>query len=372
MLRLAASAGDTRVPPEASRRKSALDNRGTFEEIGRARGHMATGSEHAMKTATTATCRRIRLRSARFAAEPNRPVAAAFTGARTRLAITGMLLGLAMASGCVNHSGSEDRPDLPATWEFDRLDPQVYTPRGWPEPMEAFVYRPRRQEAMPAVLVVHGGGWTRRSPTDMNDVAAALAARGFVVVNVAYRLAPDHTYPAAVHDLQQALDWMVSHADELRIDPQRIGGLGYSAGAHLVSLLATLETGPDPQWSPPKRGYRMRAIVAGGTPADLTRWPDSPLVNEFLGKPLDEAPELWREASPITHVTPASPPFFLYHGGLDMLVEVRQAETMQQVLAEVDVPAELYVVPYHGHFSMFLLNRSAVRQGAAFLAQMLN
>jgi hypothetical protein len=66
MLRLAAGAGDTRVPPEAGRRKSALDNRSAFEEIGRARGHLATGSEHAMKIMTTARRRRTRVRSAPF------------------------------------------------------------------------------------------------------------------------------------------------------------------------------------------------------------------------------------------------------------------------------------------------------------------
>ncbi len=284
-----------------------------------------------------------------------------------------VVMTTSLLAGCANHVDAPGpREPLAAAWETERLAPQVYTPPAWPVPLEAIVHRPRDGGLRPAVLVVHGGGWARRSPRDMERVARTLASRGFVAVNVAYRLAPEFLYPAPLHDLRQALTWMAENAPVLRLDPNRMGALGYSAGAHLVSQLAVLESNGEPDWKPARAEQRLKAVVAGGLPADLTRWPKSPLVKTFLGAPLKEAPELWREASPVTHVTSSSPPFFLYHGGLDQLVEVEQAELMKQSLDEAGVHAELYTVPYHGHMSMFLLNRSSVRRAAEFLAETLD
>ena len=69
-----------------------------------------------------------------------------------------------------------------------------------------------------------------------------------VAVNTAYRLAPDHPFPAPLNDLRQALTWMADQADDLGIDADRVGAFGYSAGAHLVSLLALTQPsrGPGP------------------------------------------------------------------------------------------------------------------------------
>ncbi|MEQ8483439.1 MAG: alpha/beta hydrolase [Pseudomonadales bacterium] len=278
-----------------------------------------------------------------------------------------------LTMGCATHAGPVPEPvEVPdPIWDVEQLRSQVYTPPGWPVPLEATVSRPAAAGTWPAVLVVHGGGWARRSPSDMQRIAHALASRGFVAVNVAYRLAPDHRYPAPLKDLRQALNWMQANAVELRIDPQRIGGFGYSAGAHLVSLLALLESSGDPGWRQPDGQPRLKAVVAGGTPADLTRWPNSPLVRQFLGITWKEGAATWREASPVTHVSAASPPFFLYHGGFDRLVEVEQARLMKRALDRAGVHAELYTVPYHGHLSMFLLNRSAVRRAADFLGRKL-
>jgi acetyl esterase/lipase len=250
-----------------------------------------------------------------------------------------------------------------------RLAPQTYTPPHWPVPLQALVYRPHGNTPRPAVLVVHGGSWSARSPADMDRVCRYLAAHGFVAVNVAYRLAPQHLFPAPVRDLAQALDWMVANADALGIDPGRIGAFGYSAGAHLVALLALLESATR---SRPARGHTLRAVVAGGIPADLTKWPQSPIVKRFLGVSYRSDPQLWVEASPLAHVSAAAPPFLLYHGRLDRLVEADQSRHLQRRLAACGVRAELHESPWHGHLSMFVLNRSALRRSAAFLVETLD
>jgi acetyl esterase/lipase len=254
---------------------------------------------------------------------------------------------------------------------FTHLAPQTYTPPHWPVPLQALVYCPYGEAPRPAVLVVHGGSWSARSPADMNRICRHLAARGFVAVNVAYRLAPQYLFPAPLRDLAQALDWMVANADALGIDPDRIGAFGYSAGAHLVALLALLESAPA-ACSRPARGHTLRAVVAGGIPADLTKWPQSPIVKRFLGVSYRSDPQLWVEASPLAHVSAAAPPFLLYHGTLDRLVEADQSRHMQRRLASCGVRAELHVSPWHGHLSMFVLNRSALRRSTVFLAEALD
>ncbi|MDZ7669860.1 MAG: alpha/beta hydrolase [Gammaproteobacteria bacterium] len=253
---------------------------------------------------------------------------------------------------------------------YQRLAPQTYTPPQWPVELEAVVYRPRDRQPMPAVLVVHGGSWSARAPSDMNRICRYLAARGYVAVNVAYRLAPQHLFPAALRDLEQALNWMVANAETLAIDPARIGAFGYSAGAHLAALLALTESAAAPR-SRPARGYSLRAVIAGGIPADLTKWPQSPVVRRFLGVSFRADPQLWVEASPIAHVSDTAPPFLLYHGGADRLVEADQSRRLHQRLAARGVRADLHIVPYHGHLSMFVLNRSALRRSTAFLADTL-
>lgn len=243
------------------------------------------------------------------------------------------------------------------------IERRIYTPADWAKPLAAAIHRPAGPGPHPAVLVVHGGSWSGRSPADMSRIARHLAARGMVAVNAAYRLAPDHPFPAPLNDLRQALTWMADQADDLGIDADRVGAFGYSAGAHLVSLLALTQPsrGPGP-------AARLRAVVAGGIPADLTRWPQSPVVKRFLGVSFRADPQLWVEASPQAHVHAGSPPFFLYHGGLDRLVEPGQSRRFHQRLGAAGARSELHEVPWHGHLSMFLLNRSGLRRGAAFLA----
>lgn len=91
----------------------------------------------------------------------------------------------------------------------------------------------------PIVLAFHGGGWCWGSPEQSRWMAGRIAARtGAVVVAPAYRLAPEHPYPAAVEDCWAALTWVVGHAADLGADAGRIAVLGDSAGGTLAAVLA--------------------------------------------------------------------------------------------------------------------------------------
>ena len=232
----------------------------------------------------------------------------------------------------------------------------VYTPADWPAPVSGDLYQPVDAESAPAVLLVHGGGWTGSDGRwQMAPLAKKLASRGYVVLNVTYRLAPKWIYPAPVEDLQQAVKWMRTHAADSGIDPDRISTYGYSAGGYLAALVGLDET------------QRIQAIVAGGTPADLTLYPGGDLVPQFLGGTKQEIPERFHEASPVNHVTRHSPPVFIYHGGADTLVPPEHAWEFDAVLTNHKVPHELYWIQGRNHIPAFLFPGGSVDAAVDFL-----
>ncbi|MEX2575858.1 MAG: alpha/beta hydrolase [Halofilum sp. (in: g-proteobacteria)] len=242
-----------------------------------------------------------------------------------------------------------------------------YTPESWPEALNARIRRPAGPGPHPAVLVVHGGGWQRRSPDDMEGIAAYLAERGMVSVNVAYRFAPEHRFPAQLRDVQQAMRWIHANADRLDIDVQRIGALGYSSGAHLVSLLAMVAgQGGELDGGPLTR---PDAVVAGGTPSDLRKWKGGRLVEDFLGGTRAEEPESYAAASPVVHVHAAAPPVFLFHGNMDTLVTPDHATDLHTALVETGVESELYLLRLRGHLLTFFFWGGAMEEATRFLYQ---
>ncbi|WP_447928087.1 alpha/beta hydrolase fold domain-containing protein [Vreelandella sp. EE27] len=249
------------------------------------------------------------------------------------------------------------------------LAPQRYTPPEWPEALTARVRLPDTQgEGLrPAALIVHGGGWRGRNPKDMDKIAKRLAGQGYVTVNVAYRFAPEYRFPAQLHDLQQAMAWIHQNAGRFRIDTDRIVGVGYSSGAHLVSLLALAsEHGP---LAEPFGGAhtRLRAAAVGGLPSDLMKFDDGELVTDLIGGTRDEEPEAYRLASPARQITPQAPPFFVFHGNRDRLVPVDHAKDFYQALADQGTRSELYVQHGRGHIGSFLLRGGAIKAAIAFL-----
>lgn len=279
--------------------------------------------------------------------------------------VSAALRPLALAHAAkAQHSGRPPGPQ-PARLElpYRRSRDRVYTPAGWPCPLHADVYIPEAEGALPAVLMVHGGGWHGGNRRHTELIAEKVARRGFVVVNATYRLAPAARFPAPLLDLQQALRWMRANAAELRLDPQRIGGWGYSAGAHLTSLLGLLAPGDalyDAQ-------ARLRAVVAGGVPSDLRKYRGGSLVPGFLGERWSADSKVFHQASPVTYIRPDSPPVFIYHGGADRLVRPDQALDFKAALDAAGVRNELYLMPGAGHVLANLLDGPAVQRGADFL-----
>jgi acetyl esterase/lipase len=233
----------------------------------------------------------------------------------------------------------------------------TYTPPASPAPMAGDIYRPDSAGPHPAVLMIHGDG---RIGTDgrwqMAGIARQLAQNGYFVFNITYRMAPEWTYPAPLDDVLAAIDWMEENAVGQGIDPERIAVFGYSAGGYAGSLAALTD-----------ERKRVKAVVAGGAPSDLTYYSEGRLIQGFLGGTLEEVPQRFHEASPVNHVTPSSPPYFLYHGEDDTLVHPDHLREMAAELRAHRVPHEIFPIRGKGHIRAFLFPDGAIEAAIRFL-----
>ncbi|MEO2169915.1 MAG: alpha/beta hydrolase [bacterium] len=230
----------------------------------------------------------------------------------------------------------------------------------------ADVYRPHSDVPLPAIVFVHGGSWARGDRRRMERIARQAQGRGYVAVNIEYRLAPEHRHPAQLEDVLGAVCWVRSNAADLGVDPERIALWGYSAGAHLSMLAATR----------PERGaagercagirVEVQACVGGSTPTDLRSFGDVRTLRNFLGGSPEEIAEIYEDASPILAVDEEHPPTFLYHGTADWIVDIEHSRRFRDALAAAGVPVQL-VETDNGHFSGALFADESIGQAFDFL-----
>ncbi len=242
---------------------------------------------------------------------------------------------------------------------YTLIEDRVYASPGGQD-LLVDLYIPEGPGPFPAVLIIHGGGWIRGKPADMERYAERLVQQGFAVANISYRLAPEHRWPAQIEDCRTALRWLRQQAEGLHIDPKRIGVLGYSAGAHLAVML-----GVDSSSNPAER---VSAVVAGSGPYDLRVYPESPYVIKLIGGTPSEFQAAYADASPITKVSRDDAPTFLYHGRHDKLVEIEQSINMAQALGEAGVPVVFKEEPF-GHSLTYLMDGDAMAMALQFLNQ---
>jgi acetyl esterase/lipase len=224
------------------------------------------------------------------------------------------------------------------------------------------LYMPEGSGPFPAVVLIHGGSWAGRSRSHMAWIARKLVNAGFVAFNIDYRFAPENHYPAQLEDCKEAVRWLRENSAKFKINPEKIGVFGYSAGAQLAALLGTYQT---------DKNSSVQAVVAGGGPHNLTFAPENKSIIKFLGVNYNEHPEVFRDASPLFHVSSDDPPMFIYHGTRDEIVDPKHSMVMKQALDKAGVKNELYLVENYGHISLLLFADSPVRRAILFLKQTL-
>jgi acetyl esterase/lipase len=245
-------------------------------------------------------------------------------------------------------------------------------------PLELDLYLPearsRTSEPAPVVVYLHGGGWRRGSRREPLPVLGAgfyerLAAEGFAVAAIDYRLSGEARFPAPLDDVRTAIGWVGEHAADYGLDSGRVFLWGDSAGGHLALLAALTGTGVPGSAVPGSAvpgsavpGSAVQGVVAwfpvtdlAGLPADVAEAggvsDPGPESREalLLGAPASSVPDLAREASPVSHASAAAPPVLLMHGAADDMVPPAQSVRLAEALRAAGATAELDLVPGATH-----------------------
>ncbi len=210
------------------------------------------------------------------------------------------------------------------------------------------LYRPVEIGKYPAIITLYGGAWLRGNPDYNEEFSRYMAAQGYCVVAIDYRHAPKYRFPAQLEDVQAALSYIKTHANDWEIDPDRIALMGRSAGAHLAMLTAYNSS-----------VLPVRAVVNYYGPNDLIGGYNDPpfpdaidvraVLRAFLGGTPDELNQLYRRASPIYYIKPNLPPSLLVYAGHDHIVQPKFGRSLYQRLRATGNRAILLEIPWAEH-----------------------
>jgi acetyl esterase/lipase len=195
----------------------------------------------------------------------------------------------------------------------------------------------------PAVILIHGGGWTSFDKNTMRTLAQFLARSGFVAVPVDYRLFHDDAtrWPAQLDDVQRSVRWLRANAAKYNVAPDHIGAYGHSAGAQLAALLGMVDTRDNSDPALARYSSRVQAVVDSSGPTEFTGFPkdsdEDKFFSSFFGASYSAHPEIWRDASPLDHVSKSNAPFLIIHGTHDEQVSIAQAQALYDKLKEAGV-----------------------------------
>lgn len=266
-----------------------------------------------------------------------------------------------------------------------------------PLQLDLYLHTDRASAApRPLVVWIHGGGWNRGDGrgsgafANYPAVLAMLAARGYVVASVDYRLSGEAPFPAQIQDVKAAIRFLRDHAADYGIDPARVMLWGGSAGGHLASLAAT-SCGVAAFAPAPSAGRMSHAEMAAAKPStasdcvqaaaiwygvfDLsphvlpgTRTDElnnsDGIATQLLGCDPKTCAAKAIAASPIHYLSAKTPPMLLVHGMADTTVSYHQSERMADALRKAGVPVETLFIPGLNHG---LISKDADQTRAATL-----
>jgi acetyl esterase/lipase len=232
----------------------------------------------------------------------------------------------------------------------------IYTKAGASE-LKLDLARPAEGDGpFPAIVVIHGGAWRQGNKADVGPILPQFAQRSYVAIAPQYRLCPKDAFPAQVYDVKAAVRWLKVNAKKYKVDPDRIGAIGFSAGGHLALMLGL--TGPadglEGDVSAGGPDSRVQAVVNYFGPTDLAARdiPDvcKPWIKDFLGGTPQEKPEVAAKASPLTFVSHDDAPVLTFQGTKDPLVPFTQSIKLAEAMSAAGVSGrvELLVGAQHG------------------------
>jgi len=243
--------------------------------------------------------------------------------------------------------------------------------------LDLYLPLPARR-SIPGVIVVRGGGWMVNDRKRFAHVASALAERSVAAACIEYRIADEAAFPGAIQDVKAAVRWMRANATKYGINPEMIGTLGGSSGAHMA-LLAGLTPGIrdlEGDGGNADTSSRVQAVVAMATPTDLLGLSanNKLTVGAFLHATPEEDIEKWRWASPINHISRDGPPLLLLHGANDDSVPTSQSTEFAKRYRAAGARVEVQILADapHAFWNYFPWFSDAVERAARFFLEVAN
>lgn len=240
------------------------------------------------------------------------------------------------------------------------------------------IYRPKGDGLLPTLVYYFGGGWTLGSIDTADGICRRLAnAVPCQVITVGYRLAPEHKFPAAVHDCHEAVRWISANAEELRVDPERLAVGGDSAGGNLAAAVTLLARSGGPAliaqllvYPNTRYGSDTPSMRSGDDPYLFNKTSVGWYWNHYLADPSDGLNPL------------ASPLLADHFGDLPQALVITaefdplrdEGEFYAEKLFAAGVPTELsrYDGMVHGFFAMSGVldgGKRAIAEASAFLSR---
>lgn len=238
------------------------------------------------------------------------------------------------------------------------------------------LYLPEGEGPFPVIVWIHGGAWVAG---DKNHPPAVprLASEGFAVASINYRLAQYAPHPAQINDCKAAVAWLRKNAEKFKLDPNRIGAWGHSAGGHLTALLGTtgdiasVDQGQEPKDA--KRETAVQAACDWAGPTDFESLPSQqgpdaeldfndphgPVAVLMAGK----SPSAREAASPVNRLSADDAPLLIVHGKRDTVVPAAQSTELNEKMKAAGMSVECLIVDNEGHS---LSSSEAVERTVAF------
>jgi acetyl esterase/lipase len=241
----------------------------------------------------------------------------------------------------------------PADVEFTR---DVVYGKGGDVDLKLNIARPKNAKgALPLVLFIHGGGWVEGSRSGHDPQTWDFAKRGYVAATVEYRLTGVAKWPAQVNDVKCAVRFLRANASKYGIDPDHIGAVGFSAGAHLAMMLAVAgkDDNLEGDGGSTEQSSAIHAAVSFFGPTDLAR-DDLPiaghnLVEKLVGHLPEKGNKACERASPLYYVSKGDAPMLLFQGMADPLVPYTQATVMAEAMAKAQIPGRVELIMNASH-----------------------
>jgi acetyl esterase/lipase len=208
----------------------------------------------------------------------------------------------------------------------------------------------------PAIVILHGGGWKSGNKSQMETFAQEMASKGFSCFTIEYQLSPEAKYPAAIFDVKKAIRYIKINANKFNVDTTKIAVLGCSSGGQMAALIGT--TNNNSLFENKDNNNKISSTVQAIIDIDgilAFKHPESQegaVAGLWLGGSYEEKPEIWEQASALTHTDKNTPPTLFINSSIDRFHAGR--DDMIAILNRYKIYNEVKTIEKSPHSFWFL------------------